>query len=407
MIKNLLEKLSSRERVIVLAAGGLFALLLLLFMLDFVGGMIFALVTMAILAGAGLVVFRALKRDGAPVSRTSRAPTGPTLPLGKRILRVVGYAGFFSLCFFFFAYWTFPYDRVKDFIIQEVERPVGPGGRRVASGALLSIEELSPSFVTGVDVTGVRYTIQPDDPEEDPTIVMIEEASARVSLLSLITGGLGLTFDLGLTGGGTVEGQYEKSDTTQHIELAIADVNLLTIGVIRDLVGLPIRGKLGGTVDLTLAEEATETTGAIDLKIEGLTIGDSEAKFPIGGMSEGITIEEIDAGDLQLTVAVEEGVAEIEEMSTNGPDLHLAASGSVRLGQPVTRSRLDLLLRVKFTEAYQEKSNQTRNMFSLLELSPQIRPAQTTDGALQYRVRGAIGGRMSTDPAGREPAPGD
>ncbi len=68
---------------------------------------------------------------------------------------------------------------------------------------------------------------------------------------------------------------------------------------------------------------------------------------------------------------------------------------------------MDLLLRVAFTERYKEKSEHTTRLFAAMELAPQVRPARTDDGALQYRVTGSFGGRgPSTRPAGREQPPG-
>ena len=76
--------------------------------------------------------------------------------LMKKLGKWVGYPLFFVFCLLLFAYWTFPYDRVRDFIIQEVENPRGPGDRRRPSGYQLEIVDLSPSWVTGVELTGVR-----------------------------------------------------------------------------------------------------------------------------------------------------------------------------------------------------------------------------------------------------------
>jgi len=405
MIKNLWERFSQRERIAILAAVGVLALVFLLFILDVVGGIVFSLVFLSVVAGVGFLGYRVYKRDEAPLPRTSRAPQTPSAPIGKRVLRWAGYSAFWMVCFVLFAYWSFPYDRVKDFLIQEVERPMGPGDRRVSSGVQLSIDELSPSFVTGVDLEGIRYTKLAEDPEEEPSEIEIDEASVRVSLLSLLTGGLGLSYDLSV-GDGTIEGEFEQSETSQHIVAEIADVQLLSLGVIRDLIGLPVSGTLAGTIDLTVAEEASENSGSVSLSIEDLLIGDGEAKFPIGGMSEGLTIEQIEAGTLTLELDVEEGVAEVREFSSDGADLHLGAGGNVRLAQPLERSRMDLLLRVHFTDTYQNKSEHTTRLFTAMELAPQVRPARTSDGALQYRVSGTFGGRLGTRPAGREDAPG-
>src|SRR5690348_8500649 len=77
------------------------------------------------------------------------------------------------------AYWTFPYDQLRDFVVQRVEA----GG-----GAQLEIVSLEPSWLTGVDFQGVRYATTSADPHAPPAEILIREGSARISLLSLLGG---------------------------------------------------------------------------------------------------------------------------------------------------------------------------------------------------------------------------
>jgi type II secretion system protein N len=401
-MKSFWSLYTPKERIAQLAIGGVMALLLLLWMLDVLGTLLFVFLFFFVLVPAGgYLPYRVKKRaDGV----SDRKSLTPTTPLGKRLLRAAAYSSFFTFCFLGFAYLTFPYDRLKDFIIQEVERPMGPGDVRVPSGTELEIVDLSPSFLTGVDLEGVRLTKVADEPDGEPMTILIDEASARISLRSLLVGDLGVSYDV-VVGGGTIEGDYETDDETQHVEAEIEDVNLLSLGFVRSAVGLPVRGKLGGTIDVTLGAEPAQSTGSVKLAITGLQIGDGRAKLAIGGMRDGITIERIDAGDLNVELVIEEGVARVEELTANGPDIELAAGGTIRLAQPVDMSRLDLLLRFKFQDGYRERNDRTRALFSLVDLTPQLRSAKTNDGALQYRINGSLGGRIGTTPAGRAPAP--
>src|SRR5262245_43979209 len=52
----------------------------------------------------------------------------PSMTRREKLALIGGYTVLFPLAFLLFAYWVFPYDRLRDYIVQEVERPIGPGG---------------------------------------------------------------------------------------------------------------------------------------------------------------------------------------------------------------------------------------------------------------------------------------
>jgi len=322
----------------------------------------------------------------------------------QKILLYASYAAFFSVCFVLFAYWTFPYDRLRDYIIQEAERPQGPDGTRRPSGLQLEIEELSPSWITGVDLTGVRLVKAPDTPGGTPLELAVDEASARISLLSLLAGDTAVSFEA-TVGGGTIEGEYEQSDEQTVIQAGMRAVDLGRLGVVRSLIDLPVTGAATGEVDLTIADDVRKTKGSIALTIAELRIGDGRAKLPIQGMSDGLSVERIGAGSLSVEIKVDNGVARFERFETDGPDLELRASGTVRLLRPLEMSRLDLLVRIKFTDDYRDRSDITRRLFSAMDFLPQLRAARAPDGALQYRISGSFGSRITPEPAGRAQLP--
>ncbi len=319
-----------------------------------------------------------------------------------KILSQIGYALFFLACLLVFAYWTFPYERLRDYIVQEVEYPMGPTGRRQASGYELQIVDLSPSFFTGVTLSGVHLSKPALEPDASPFDLLIDEATIRVSLLSLLFGTTSLSFDASLAGG-EVEGDYSQSGDETELDVELDEIQFRRLGVIRSALGLPVSGTAGGAIELQLAEEASETSGAIELDITGVELGDGKAKLKLPGMSDGVTVDKIRAGTLTLRATAEEGNAKVEQLSAKGPDVEIDGSGTIRLSRQIKATRLDLLVRSKFNDSYKEKSDRTRALFSLLEFNPQTRLARTPDGSMQFRVSGSFGGSIRAVPAGRAP----
>lgn len=325
-----------------------------------------------------------------------------------RLLLIVGYPAFALATFVLFAYWTFPYDRLRDYIVQEVERPIGPGGERRDSGMRLQIDELSPSFLTGIVLDGVRFTKLPTgpdvSPDDKPIVVQVQRLSARISLLSLLAGTKDVTFDA-TVGGGEIEGEFILSDDETHLDAEITTVELRQLGVLAALVGLPVSGVLGGTIDLTIGKEASGTKGSIDLAINNLVVGDARAKLKIEGLGgDGLSVGRIQAGKLVLKATVENGVAKFTQLGTQGGrDLTVRGTGQLRLIQPMRMSRLELLLNVKFAEAFKTRDDRTRGLFAMLDVVPRLRAARTPDGALQWQIGGALGGGLRSNAAGSMP----
>src|SRR4051812_24666567 len=73
-----------------------------------------------------------------------------------RIARLLAYPAFYLFCLGLFGYFTFPVNRLKDRILAEFERHSKPGQR-------LEIAHISTYWFTGVELSGVKLTLPPDD----------------------------------------------------------------------------------------------------------------------------------------------------------------------------------------------------------------------------------------------------
>jgi type II secretion system protein N len=309
-----------------------------------------------------------------------------------RIVALLGYTAFFWTAFFLCAYWSFPYERLAAFITDKVAES--------GSGYTLEIGALSPSWLTGVELEQVKVQRAAETALQAPSgdkggpivdhAIRIPEAHARMGLFALLTGSTDVSFSADL-GTGEIEGSYAEDAESKHVLATFSKVDLGKLGVLESLVSLPMKGQLTGDFDLTLGAQPSKTVGTIKLKIEKLTVGDGKAKLKVGSMG-GLTIDPVSAGDLVVEIDVKEGVGNVRKMTTDGPDLKLEGSGDVRFAQPLSRSRLGLLLKLRPTEVYANKSARTKAMFALLESSsvPQVAAAKGSDGSYQIRVSGTL-----------------
>ncbi len=293
------------------------------------------------------------------------------------------------------AYWTFPYDHVRDFIVQEAER----GGTMH-----LEIESLEPSWLTGVELENVRVSSVPEG-AEDPVVMEIPRVTARVSLLALLSGTTEVSYDAELAGNGSIEGSYAQGAETTHLVAALDNVRLASIAPLATAIGIPIAGTMDGTIDLTIGTEAVNTEGTIELEIEDLAIADGETPIEIEGLGAGLTLERMQLGTLTFRFESERGNGTIETLHAAGEHAELWGTGSLRLAQPFDRSTIDMLFRIQFADAYKTSSPRMEGLFALLEVNPQVRPARTPNGGFQWRVTGALGGRVRMLPSGRVPMP--
>jgi type II secretion system protein N len=335
----------------------------------------------------------------------SLAKPGPAGAMRKKILRALGYTAFFFFWFFFFVYFTFPYDRLREYIIAQVE--AGSPGR--PSPWELEIIDLSPSFITGVSLEGVRLAKKSEDPNEPNAEILIDELDLRISLLPLLFGTFDVDFDAEVAGG-SIEGTYSISDggepeETSEYLVDLENVDLRRLGIIRSFFSLPLVGRLSGHVDVTLGPDDEHTVGEVHLSATGVEIGDGQAKLKLERLGDGLTIEKLAAGNLDIEIQIENGVAKVRKLEARGTDLHLEGAGEIHLARPFGNSRIDVMLRATVEEAYRRRSDRTRALFSLFDLNPVLRAAKTSDGAIQYRLNGTFSGQLRGSPAGRAEMP--
>ena len=311
-------------------------------------------------------------------------------PRVRQILRWVGYVAFYLFALLVFAYLTFPYNRLGDRIVQAFNASqTGPKPMRLKLG------DMSSYWLNGVEAENITLT-SPGELDDQgkpgkPKVLKIDTAHASVSLLRLLFGSLHLSFGADAFGG-ELSGSTSVSDEGRKLELELENLDLGQAPLFGDIVGLPLAGKLNGSIDFLMPEEKlAKADGKISMKVTDLAAGDGKAKI-----RDTIALPRLEAGELTLEAEAKAGVVKITTFSANGPDLKLDSDGSLRLRDPYDTSLLNLNVSFKFQDRYTNKSDITKSLFGsgsmpgLFDLDPQMKHAKRADGSYGWRASGAL-----------------
>src|SRR5262249_54502990 len=140
-------------------------------------------------------------------------------------------------CLLLFGYLTFPFGRLKDRVIAEFEKNGKPGQH-------LEIGKLGAYWFSGIEVSGVKIHLPPDEPTPagfpggadfgapatpaKETVIVIDEAHARVRILPLLLGRVRLDFWASAFGG-EIKGTAPLGSAKGEVEVQIDHVDISKI----------------------------------------------------------------------------------------------------------------------------------------------------------------------------------
>jgi type II secretion system protein N len=311
----------------------------------------------------------------------------------KRIAPKLGYPAFYLFCLIIFLSWTFPYEKLRDRIVTQFNAQQ----RTSSSPQELQIDELDSSFLTGVKAKGVRIISPPTEAGKGPSVISIDEARARISLLGLLFGNKDVSFRIDAFDG-TIKGTFEDTGKQREIEINFDGVDMARIDAISSNIGFPLDGKLNGTIKLTLPEgKASKGNGNIALEIKEMNAGTQKEltiKTPMGPF----TLPRLKVGNFTITGEAKDGVLKVSKIAATGGDVDVSGDGKVQMREVATDAHLDVNLKFKINDSYRNKNDKTKLLFgtpggkdkAMLEMDPKMSRAKTTDGFYVLRVGGTL-----------------
>jgi type II secretion system protein N len=305
---------------------------------------------------------------------------------------IVGYPLFYVFCLAVFLPMAFPYDRLRDRLVASFNASQTPGAPGQQG---LQIDDLSGYWLTGVRMKGVRLSTASAEPGKPPAELLIDEASVRYSVLPMLIGNSSLGFDV-VAFGGEASGSYDEHGKNKSVEVTLDSIDIGQVQPLVDLIGVPLEGKLGGTVRLTMPDgKASKGAGAVTLEMTGVSAGDGKAK-----LKGSIALPKIDVGGLTFSAEAKDGLLKISKLVAGGKDIDLQGEGRIMMRDLATDSLCDAQVRFKINDAYKGKNDMTKTLFGapgssasgLFDLAdPRIRQSKRADGYYAWNVRGPLG----------------
>lgn len=316
----------------------------------------------------------------------------PKLPeRTKAWLRIAGYAAFYLVALVAFTSVLFPYGTLRDSLVAQFNAQQKATG----SPQQLSIEEMGWWWFSGVRAKGIRLTSPAAEPGKPPAVIEIDAARGRLSVLGLLVGNKDATFHLEALGG-EVDGSFELHGKDRAVELELRSVDLRKVDVLTQTIGLPVEGRLSGTIAIALPEgKASKGTGRVDLSAKDVAIGDGKAK-----LKNALEWPKLTVGGLAFQAEAKDGVLKVSKLGATGHDLELSGEGKVQMRELAPESSLDVNVKFKIADSYRGKSDITKSLFGApgspkggdIELFvPEMKMAKRPDGFYAFHVTNLLG----------------
>jgi type II secretion system protein N len=309
--------------------------------------------------------------------------------------RIVGYPLFYVVCLAVFLPLAFPYERLRERIVASFNATQVAGVGGAAGQQELQIDDMSGYWLTGVRMKGVKLLTAVAEAGKAPSEMAIDEATFRYSVLPMLIGNSSLGFDV-LAFGGEASGSYAEQGKVRAVEVTLDAIDLGQVAPLVQLLGVPIGGKLGGSIRLTMPEgKASKGAGTVALEAGDVWVGDGKAK-----LKGALALPKIEVGGVTFSAEAKDGVLKIGKLVAGGKDVELQGDGRIVMRDMATDSLCDAQVRFKINDAYKAKSDMTKTLFGapgstasgLFELADaRIRQSKRGDGYYAWNVRGPLG----------------
>ena len=256
----------------------------------------------------------------------------------EQLQRAVFFVSFGVLCFLFFTYLTFPYQKVANVLIAKLE---------ARTPYEIQITDVDPYLFPGISLEGVTVYSRsgagspPDEAKRKRRIPLLEvdRLRLRLKLFSLLRGGIGIAF-CSRFASGEFRGSYFRSSGRFAFRSKWRDIQLSGFNFLKEH-GIGLLGSLSGGADVEGNPTDIRTgKGSISFQVDG------------GGLQNTTLMKVITLPDMGFDrfggkFVLKEGKLHFDQVEMKGNDLQAEFTGEVNLRKPVRNSILSLNLRFK------------------------------------------------------------
>ncbi|MBI5489179.1 MAG: type II secretion system protein GspN [Deltaproteobacteria bacterium] len=322
----------------------------------------------------------------------------------RRRLLVIGlHVLLFLVAMVGFLYLAFPWDRAARYAEAALAKKLDMDVR---------IGAIGPSWLTGLEFSDVTLRTRKPDRQGRLRTFHADRFVVRASIGSLFGGDLDLDIAADMMGG-HVDGQIFRTKKDTRIVADLAEVSPNEISFLREMVGLPLKGRMTGRIDLTMRDHKfAKAAGTIEFAAKNVIVGDGKARLKLkvkpqyaelqeflDREDQGVAIPPMKVGAFTLKLRVTRGSARVVQLGASSEHIEIKGEGDVRLADPVTASESRIYIMYKFSDAYENLDSETRSMLENMRSSPNYRRALRSDGYFGFCLAGVLRDRIRPLPS--------
>lgn len=292
-------------------------------------------------------------------------------PRARKIARYVGFVLLALVTFVFALQMTFPFHRVKDKVVEVLSDKYE-----------VTIGDVERGFIPGnMSFKAVSLRTRTTKSDDVPTTFFIERLDLGIGLFALLRGAASVKLDAKI-GPGHIAGTIALSRGATSIDIVGEDLPSASLPM-REVIGLPMSGKVGFVFELELPNNKTKTgrvaadwpraEGRIELTCPaGCMVGDGKAKlkaklknraqqaFAEGGIDFG----KVSIDSLLARVDIKGGKMKISRFDAKSTDGELHVDVEMALAQDMQSSNVTGCLRFKGSDSLLKREAKTHAAIS-------------------------------------------
>ena len=295
-------------------------------------------------------------------------------PRSRKLLRYVGFVVLALISFVFAFQLTFPFDRVKDKVVEAL-----------ADKYEVNIGDVERGIIPGrVYFKAFTLRTRPTKAGDVATTFYIDRLGVDLGLIALLRGAVSVKLDAKI-GQGHIKGKVGLATAGTSVHLTGEDLPSASLPM-REALGVPMSGKVRFTFDLELPNDRSKAgkvapnwpkaEGGLEFACpSGCTIGDGKTKLKLttnvarqqeflDASGGGIDFGKVNIDSLLAKVDIKDGRLEVTKLDTKSGDGELHVAFTMVLNQDLLGSLVTGCLRFRGSDALLKREPKTHAAFS-------------------------------------------
>ena len=289
--------------------------------------------------------------------------------MGKRqrlIVQTLAYTLYGLVAFLVFLYITFPYDLLRQRIVEQFRR----------EDLQLAIARLQPDFPLGVELQQIRLLTSPA--ASTRALAHLDSLQAQPNFFAFATKMLDVQLTARLYSGhlaGNVRTEMANGAAPWEFQAHFSDLQVEQYPLVQKDNTAFLRGRLEGDITATLDRAGLLQQGVVNLRMQPLVfVGNEGLQLPLQ--------REVTCDSLQSQLQLKAGQWQLLSFNCRGEDLTIQARGTIQWQQPLRESAMDLHVQMRSEATFKQE-------IDLIGTLVRRRPDRR--GVLSFSIRGTFG----------------